>query len=1521
MREHAPDRQTTSQASNQQFPKAHNNKQTSRPIAVQQPNSPFSYLNVHVNDMRTDIMALVDTGSSINVIQRSTLHDLGGPRPSVTKPFSVTMANDTVMTVTGVVQLQISSSTRTTRESFYVFESTSHPLILGVEFLRKHNVTFDWLTSNAPEHEVSPVRCTEAAVLKPGEETLVSGKLPFKMTIGVQGVSLPGKHVTRKGVMCARGVLTKHVHGRVPVKLYNPHKVSVTINKGDVISSFQPFDRNNRLYPNSISSLSPDTGTSYESPASFVRINDIKVNDKLSPKEKQDINILLFNFRDSFLTKDNPEMGLCSNVKMKINLKAEAKPKYHRPYKLSPEKKEVLKYQLEHLLEQGIIRQLNRDDDTPIVSPVVLVEKRGVSFSKDDSVKERALSQFRFVVDFRYLNQQITDFKYAIPDMTELTDSFASAKPKFISKLDLSSSFHQIQIDEDSQKYTAFSTPFQTYAYTRVPMGLKVSPNTFQMCMDKILSTSNLSYKSLCCYIDDILLYHEDFNSHLNDLNELLTCLSNAGLKLNPKKCVFAVDEVIFLGNKISQNGIQPPKDKLEAVKNYPKPTNAKELKRFISFMSWFRKFIKNFSQIAFPLNELLKKSAKFIWNKECDVAFVALKNNLLNSEVLSYPRSDVDYIIRVDASKKGIGYMLYYLLPENESKGLSEIERHRVIKFGSKTLKSYQRHYGPCKLECLGITTAVTDLADYIRGRRVKVLCDHEAIKPLLAKQCRGAIFTRWSTIWQQFDIDVQYMQASDMVVPDALSRCHTKSRPELEVKTTEEDTDPFFPYVNEKPTTQTVGPSNLDLNNLIQPTTSGDEPEHINCIASVPLTNRFAPLYNDIDHYDGDDSDTSSMSNDDQIVSSISAAKSRRKHNRLCAKAVKPNGHQCNAIDTDTVKSYQTSHPVRVPTHTNSAKGNDQTSNRDGSITSESSVGGTDARNKTVRQQFENQLKSINELESSKLTPNKIEELQALDPDISPMIKYLSTGELPKLQRASRLLLVKSADYILVDGVLFHKEPNKRHSNVFSDYKLVVPKVMQRQIIEMYHDSTIGAHSGIQITIEKVRCDYFFERMCTIITDYVKSCESCQKRKIHRHTKSPVTALPSPQKPFEAWEIDLFGELPKTSQGNCHVFVATDMFSRYTYAVPIKSKDAITVSHALFNLCCTYGTPRTIYTDLGSENIALVTSSLCELLSVPQHFAPAFCHFVLGRNERTHLDMARRLTPFIEKEKDWDKFLNPIIFSMNSSVNSTIGFSPFEVVYSMKPLFPLSAPIEIFDISATPTDYRKYLRGKHEMIETIRDQVKMNTEIAQAEMLKKANATIHPLNVEKDDYVFLASNHSIIGSKLTNRYEGPFIIHEINSPHMVTIRDPTTNKLKNNIHLNRLKPAHIRIPDPTYAGTRPDLFPPLSVRKKGAPVIANNNKADQISKKQLNPDPVRPPRKSDRLRNKPTVNFRIPSSSESDTQHIKFLGQRQLSDETEYLVYNNGEPAEHSFWVTFSKLDRKAKYRAINFPPPILS
>ena len=167
-------------------------------------------------------------------------------------------------------------------------------------------------------------------------------------------------------------------------------------------------------------------------------------------------------------------------------------------------KKEVLKHQLDHLLEQGIIAPLDEEDNTPIVSPVVLVEKRHVAKNPNDSPKERAINSYRFVQDYRFLNSQISDFKYAIPDMAELTDTFASARPKFITKVDLSSSFHQLKIDKNSQKYTAFATPFQTYKYTREPMGLKLSPSLFQMCMDKILSKSNLSHRSLACYIDEV---------------------------------------------------------------------------------------------------------------------------------------------------------------------------------------------------------------------------------------------------------------------------------------------------------------------------------------------------------------------------------------------------------------------------------------------------------------------------------------------------------------------------------------------------------------------------------------------------------------------------------------------------------------------------------------------------------------------------------------------------------------------------------------------------------------------------------------------------------------------------------------------------------------------------------------------------------------------------------------------------------------------------------------------------------
>ncbi|GFO36719.1 Pol polyprotein [Plakobranchus ocellatus] len=157
---------------------------------------------------------------------------------------------------------------------------------------------------------------------------------------------------------------------------------------------------------------------------------------------------------------------------MTIKLKPEARPKHQKPYRLSPDKKKVLKHQLEHLLEQGIIAPSSAHEDIPITSPVVLVEKRTKSETKNTSEKERSLRSYRFCVDFRFLNSQTEEFCYPIPNIQDLTESVNNSHPKFISCFNLSSGFFQMKISESSSKYTAFNTHVGGFKFLRVPQGI-----------------------------------------------------------------------------------------------------------------------------------------------------------------------------------------------------------------------------------------------------------------------------------------------------------------------------------------------------------------------------------------------------------------------------------------------------------------------------------------------------------------------------------------------------------------------------------------------------------------------------------------------------------------------------------------------------------------------------------------------------------------------------------------------------------------------------------------------------------------------------------------------------------------------------------------------------------------------------------------------------------------------------------------------------------------------------------------
>ena len=772
-------------------------------------------MNVRCSNI--DIAALIDTGSSINIISSDLFKTLPKHVKSNITEFNeaIKLANGQLISVEGISFIKLQTNQGVHQIKVYILSSTSHPLILGMEYLRSSNITIKFSDFNRDNKE-HIVKCDKRFNMVPNSEMIVWANVPKYLSTGLQGLCTNNSFLLAKGLLLAKALVTVSVDHKIPLKLMNPTNKSISVSKGSVMCNFQIFNNNFDVVTEDshvpscqnvqVASRKTDTDVCDNKPNTKdvpKFMENFNISDSLTEEQTSELSNFLFDNKDIFVTKDNPDLGFSTLVQHKINLKTDAKPKHQQPYRLPPQKREVLRHHLDELLRQGIIAPVSEEENIPISSPIVLVSKRKRQNDTFLTEKDAALSQYRFVCDFRYLNSCTEHFNYAIPNLQELTESFSQFSPNYISVIDLSSGFFQLGISPESTRYTAFNTCFGTYKFLRLPMGLSTSPASFQLLMDKVLH--GLKFKSCLCYLDDVLICSETFEQHISDLQEVFQRFRSAGLKLGPQKCTFAESSCVFLGHLISKEGIQPPPDRIKALDEYLAPKNVKELRRLIGMFNWFRKFIPNFSIRISPLTRLLKKGQFFVWTTEQETAFNDLKHCLKNSEILAFPRYDLPFILSVDTSSRGIGYMLYQKHTANNE------EVPRVIRFGSKSLSKWQQSYGPTKLELLGMVVSILDCADYLRGYRFIVECDHQALKPLFQKQFKGAIL-------QQFDFDLQYKPAEEMQVADVLSRCHWNTPQNLrdQVVSPDED-DPYFPYVTEK-TGQIKLPSGKTLADLLK-------------------------------------------------------------------------------------------------------------------------------------------------------------------------------------------------------------------------------------------------------------------------------------------------------------------------------------------------------------------------------------------------------------------------------------------------------------------------------------------------------------------------------------------------------------------------------------------------------------------------------------------------------------------------------------------------------------------------------
>jgi hypothetical protein len=345
---------------------------------------------------------------------------------------------------------------------------------------------------------------------------------------------------------------------------------------------------------------------------------------------------IVYEYLDVF-PNDLPGMPPDRDIEFIIELQPGMAPISKKSYRMPPNELAELKIQLQDLLDKGFIHP----SASPWGCPALFVKK------KDNSL--------RLCVDYRPLNAVTIKNKYPLPRIDILFDQLAGAK--VFSKIDLRFGYHQIKIQPSDVPKTAFSTRYGLYEYLVMSFGLTNAPAYFLYLMNSVFMQE--LDKFVVVFIDDILIYSKNPKDHAQHLHVILQRLRDDHLYAKFSKCEFWLDTVKFLGHTISGDGISVDTIKVQEVMDWKTPTTVHQIRSFLGLAGYYHRFIPDFSRIAKPMTELLKKGVKFSWDQQCDDAFHILRDRLTTAPVLAQPDVSKPFDIYCDASGTGLGCVL----------------------------------------------------------------------------------------------------------------------------------------------------------------------------------------------------------------------------------------------------------------------------------------------------------------------------------------------------------------------------------------------------------------------------------------------------------------------------------------------------------------------------------------------------------------------------------------------------------------------------------------------------------------------------------------------------------------------------------------------------------------------------------------------------------------------------------------------------------------------------------------------
>ena len=1329
-----------------------------------------------------EIEWLIDTGCGLSLISEEVYRRIPEQDRPVLEENEIPMktADGSRLPDLGKTHLRVRVDKKEYTHPFVIARLTDDGII-GTDFLRMHGGNIDFSKNRfcldgkamTTRNGLARDRCyrvslAEEVVIPAGSRMVVPGKIPAGiLPKGSWMVDSLSKPPGGKCVLVGRS-LVEGGRGKVCVEMFNPSEEDVLLHKDTHTALVHPVEVEEALVRDEV----PEEGMKMNLVREVTRQRSLPkelqeicegTQYDLSKSEKRQLSRLLGKHQGVFQLEGEP-LGRTDLVKHEIN--TVGPPVRQPPRRFPIGLREEGEKQIRDMLEKDVIEPSN----SPWASPVVLVKKKD--------------SSYRFCIDYRKLNNITVKDSYPLPRIDDTLDSLAGAR--CFSTLDLASGYWQVGLTEEAKEKTAFITSQGLYQFKVLPFGLCNAPSTFERLMDRVLQ--GLRWQILLVYLDDVIIFSRTIQEHLDRLDVVFSTLAKSGLKLKPKKCHLFKREVVYLGHVVSPLGISTDPSKIEAIKYWPTPQDAGDVRSGLGMFGYYRKFIRDYSKKARPLTRLTEKNVEFIWGREEAEAWQLLKDELVKAPILAYPDPEKEFILDTDASGYGIGAVLSQVQEGKE----------RVIAYGSKTLSKEERRYCVTRRELLAIVHFVKQYRHYLLGQRFLIRTDHGALKYLLNFKDPQGQMARWLQVLDTYTFDIEHRAGRKHNNADAMSRgpckqcgdedCHVRVVTRQQLKKRDEESTRAAEEVQKKRRGRPRKTQKQESGKRDEESTEAAE--------EVQKKRRGRPRKTQKQESGKRDEESTEAAEE---VQKKRRGRPRKTQKRSLGRGMKRALRLQKRCRRSPRKTQKQESGKRDEESTEAAE--EVQKKRRGRPRK------TQMQESGMRDEVQSSMETNEEASSgepqdetwlydSQLNPKMVKEAQESDPAISYFLQLKKKDEKPQWNDISAqgnelksLWAQWESMSINEDGLLCRELVGPGSSRRM---QVVIPLCLVSAVLEKLHDSVTGGHMGVRRTLACARLRFYWYKQRESVQLWCRGCARCAARKMGGARKRKAALRKHiTGEPFARIGIDISGPYNVTDEGNRYILVVSDYFTKWVEAYPLKDMEAKTVAETLVEgFICRMGVPMIIHSDQGRNFESKLFQQMCALFGIKKTRTTAFRPCSNGLVERYNRTLNEMLcTTTRESPLTWDKRIHLLTMAYRGTPHESTGFSPNFMVYGKELFMPVDVMMGHPE-SGSGKDELEYVQGLRDRLEDAYDVAREHLQSSAIRQKRYYDVNASEKPYKPGDLVWTMNKTRKKGKcpKMQMRWIGPLVV--LKRLNDVTYQVKMNEKDVKIIHYDLLKP-----------------------------------------------------------------------------------------------------------------------------------